>query len=108
MIQYHFLCQGNKGGTAVRLVYTPKSILKVASPRPVVLTFVNAHLAAFDEMYERRNADFHDLSKRLSFDSGISMDEFVDQDSPSSSSSRLIPLNVYQTDAVFWLGGTRL
>ena len=26
-----------------------------------MLTFVNAHLAAFDEMYEKRNQDFHEL-----------------------------------------------
>ena len=36
-----------------------------------MLAFVNAHLAAADDMCDRRNADFHDLSRRLQFDSGV-------------------------------------
>ncbi|KAJ3779009.1 DNase I-like protein [Lentinula raphanica] len=79
---------GNKGGTAVRLTFTPPaSSLKdldlvlgdtasaeehhgIETPGPTVLTFVVSHLAAFDEMVAKRNADFHELSKRLIFDSG--------------------------------------
>ncbi|KAF4603303.1 hypothetical protein EYR38_003716 [Pleurotus pulmonarius] len=58
---------GNKGGTAVRLAFTPPTQDNESSGafRPTVLTFVNTHLAAFDEMVDKRNMDFHDLSKRL-------------------------------------------
>ena len=67
------------------------------------MTFVNAHLAAFDEMFEKRNADFHDLSRRLTFDSGVpAHEELV---AGKKASSPTVPLNVYQTDALFWLGG---
>ncbi|KAJ4491922.1 hypothetical protein C8J55DRAFT_449055 [Lentinula edodes] len=81
---------GNKGGTAVRLTFSPPtssledldSALNDASsighfqhgienPGPTVLTFVVSHLAAFDEMVAKRNTDFHELSKRLVFDSSI-------------------------------------
>lgn len=67
------------------------------------MTFVNAHLAAFDEACDRRNADFHDLSKRLLFDSGVPAREHEDQDGYSSPPT--VPLNIYQSDALFWLGG---
>lgn len=52
--------QGNKGATAIRFKY-----------RSTVLSFVNSHLAAYDEFVERRNADFHELSRRMVFDSTI-------------------------------------
>ena len=42
--------QGNKGATAVRLTFTPLASAQASRPRPIVLTFVNSHLAAFDEM----------------------------------------------------------
>ncbi|KAI6126805.1 DNase I-like protein [Pisolithus sp. B1] len=62
---------GNKGATAVRLEFSPNSPgeSRMASTQPIALTFVNAHLAAFDEMVERRNYDFHDLSARMTFPS---------------------------------------
>ncbi|KAH9474443.1 Inositol polyphosphate 5-phosphatase OCRL [Psilocybe cubensis] len=81
---------GNKGGTAVRLTFTPPmsvasketesiasertvsvtlgSAHSVPSPGPTTFTFVNAHLAAFDEMVDKRNLDFMDLSRKLSFE----------------------------------------
>ncbi|THH32874.1 hypothetical protein EUX98_g1340 [Antrodiella citrinella] len=93
---------GNKGGTAIRLTFTPPATPDAPVPQPIILTFVNAHLAAFDEMFERRNADFQDLSKRLQFDSGIPV-----QDSPTEEDGYplvTVPLSVYQTDALFWLG----
>ncbi|KAH7876930.1 uncharacterized protein C8R40DRAFT_1248743 [Lentinula edodes] len=81
---------GNKGGTAVRLTFSPPtssledldSALNdatsiehfqhgIENPGPTVLTFVVSHLAAFDEMVAKRNTDFHELSKRLVFDSSI-------------------------------------
>ena len=64
---------------------------------------MNAHLAAFDEMYEKRNADFHDISRRLVFDSGVPA---VGAASPQAGyTTPTVPLNVYQSDALFWMGG---
>jgi len=87
---------GNKGGAAVRVTFTPPATgaSAITSPGPTTFTFVNAHLAAFDEMFERRNSDFHDLSKRLKFDSEI-MD---------TSESAPLALTVYESDALFWMG----
>lgn len=92
---------GNKGATALRLNYTPSSS-DGHRPRPIVLTFVNSHLAAFDEMYERRNADFHDLSKRLVFDSGITGPPELNQGATGNATT--IPISVFETDALFWMG----
>lgn len=62
-----------------------------------VLTFVNAHLAAFDEMVEKRNQDFQDLSKRLTFDVAWPQDE--EQELEYS----LPTLSAYESDALFWM-----
>ncbi|KAI0943540.1 hypothetical protein AcW1_002679 [Taiwanofungus camphoratus] len=91
---------GNKGATAIRLVFTP-TLSSFASPvKPTVITFVNSHLAAFDEMYEKRNADFHDLSKRLIFDSGIPV---VGPRVEGTGRPESVLLNVFQTDVLFWM-----
>ncbi|KAK7680399.1 hypothetical protein QCA50_016639 [Cerrena zonata] len=112
---------GNKGATAIRLVYSAPLITKPSSEsspphsqstpgfsghphsitRPVVLTFVNSHLAAFDEMYDRRNADFNDLSRRISFDSGIPIQDPAT--APEGYPPPTVPLSVYQSDALFWM-----
>ncbi|KAI0366527.1 DNase I-like protein [Pilatotrama ljubarskyi] len=95
---------GNKGATAVRLLFTPipaSARQAEHEGKPIALTFVNSHLAAFDEMFEKRNADFHDLSQRLQFDSGIASD-----DSGLSGNSYTAPsvqLSVFQADTLFWL-----
>ncbi|TFK84297.1 DNase I-like protein [Polyporus arcularius HHB13444] len=99
---------GNKGATAVRLLFTPTPSPSAANAepqtRPTALTFVNAHLAAFDEMYEKRNADFQELSKRLVFEPAISVE---DQQPPSNGSwysPAAAPLSIFESDALFWLG----
>ncbi|KAF9552113.1 DNase I-like protein [Agrocybe pediades] len=112
---------GNKGGTAVRLTFTPPGSSTTAesekaseSSTPLgstVLTFVNAHLAAFDEMAEKRNADFQDLSKRLLFESSNSAGESegseqaaeggVGSGNDGSMFSR--PFSVYEADVLFWM-----
>ncbi|KAL1692679.1 hypothetical protein GGG16DRAFT_50999 [Schizophyllum commune] len=79
---------GNKGGTAIRVQFTPPFNNAESHDNPygpIALTFVNAHLAAFDEMVDKRNADFHDLSRRLTF----ALTPEVVATSPSSASSGL-------------------
>lgn len=74
--------------------------------RPTTLTFVNAHLAAFDEMFEKRNTDFHDLSKRLVFEPVISV---VEEQLPGNGSwytRAATPLSIFDSDALFWLVST--
>lgn len=78
--------QGNKGATAVRLT--------VAS---TTLAFVNAHLAAFDEMTAKRNADFHDLSRRLVF----SMAPASEPNTTAAAVAR--GETVFESDVLFWL-----
>ncbi|KAL4071719.1 DNase I-like protein [Scleroderma citrinum] len=83
---------GNKGAIAIRFQFTlgPSADLEAESTRPITLTFVNSHLAAFDEMMERRNYDFHDLSARLTFPS-------------AGNTGHGDVFNIYQCDALFWM-----
>ncbi|EIN14588.1 DNase I-like protein [Punctularia strigosozonata HHB-11173 SS5] len=82
---------GNKGATAVRITLAP--LLSDSTSVPTVLTFVNAHLAAFDEMVDRRNADFHDLSRRLVFNGAWN----------PSSSQYTEAYSVFESDCLFWM-----
>ncbi|KAJ3794881.1 DNase I-like protein [Lentinula aff. detonsa] len=138
---------GNKGGTAIRLAFTPpassledlnSALGETAStdehhhgiehPGPTILTFVVSHLAAFDDMVSKRNADFHELSKRLIFDSsnlaltsdnsqrnsvGSASNQSA-QDTNSSMLSGMAPsqslvsvpekFGVFESDILFWMG----
>ncbi|KAF8558670.1 DNase I-like protein [Imleria badia] len=91
---------GNKGATAIRLEFTPKmsSNPQLTMYRPTILTFVNAHLAASDEMVERRNYDFHELSSRLTFPPNIVL---TGSYLPTSFAGDTY--NVYQSDVLFWM-----
>jgi phosphatidylinositol-bisphosphatase len=85
----------------------------VGSPAPITFTFVNAHLAAFDEMTEKRNADFHDLSKILNFDNNDIPPQppqpsvAEGEDIPPEPRTDLMPssqlLSIYETDVLFWM-----
>ncbi|KAJ6552223.1 DNase I-like protein [Mycena vulgaris] len=89
---------GNKGGTAIRVLFTPPSSAteKMETPAGTVLTFVNSHLAAFDEMCERRNADFHELAKRLRFTLGTAAGQEAVPAVP-------VTCNVFESDVLFWM-----
>ena len=65
------------------------------------MTFVNAHLAAFDEYTERRNADFHDLSRRLLFVPPAETSSGAEAaEQPSES--------IFQSDVLFWMASDSL
>ncbi|EGO01156.1 hypothetical protein SERLA73DRAFT_50363 [Serpula lacrymans var. lacrymans S7.3] len=87
--------------TALRITYTPPTSPSLRQPRPAVLTFVNSHLAAFDEMVDRRNYDFHELSRRLAFESNTTDDVASTAGAPLPS--EVPTTNIYETDALFWI-----
>ena len=57
---------------------------------PIALTFVDAHLAAFDEALDRRNADFHDISRRLTL-------------GPCTDYVQSPQVGIFHTDALIWM-----
>lgn len=67
---------GNKGGVAVSCSIHNTSVC-----------FVNAHLAAHNEEFERRNQDYSDICSRLSF-----------------TGNSLPPKNFKDHDQIYWLG----
>lgn len=88
LVNYQICPQGNKGASAIRL-----------SLGSTVISFVNAHLAAFDEYADKRDADFHDLSRRLLLQTSPVDDE-------ETSAIEVKEENVFRSDVVFWMVGT--
>ncbi|XP_061195086.1 inositol polyphosphate 5-phosphatase OCRL-like [Saccostrea echinata] len=66
---------GNKGGVGVRMTLHNTS-----------LCFVNTHLAAHQEEYERRNQDYRDVEGKMRF------------------KQFLPPLSISEHDQIFWIG----
>lgn len=90
----------------------------MAAASPTTFTFVNTHLAAFDEMTDKRDSDFHELSKRLLFERPISAQAPPPPPGSGSDDDEIhlslgdaemfgfdvnAPLSIYETDALFWL-----
>lgn len=61
---------------------------------------MNSHLAAYDEMVDRRNTDFHDLSSRLLFRRQTDVNVEV-----PAENSQYVDISVFDTDVLFWMGG---
>ena len=81
---FQLYIQANKGATAVRLIINSTAV-----------TFVCAHLAAFDDYVERRNSDFADVARKLEFPIT----------SRGTRSMGALSANVWETEMLFWLGG---
>ncbi|KAG9037180.1 hypothetical protein FRB95_006433 [Tulasnella sp. JGI-2019a] len=79
---------GNKGGVAIQFrIYD------------TMLTFVNSHLAAFDDQIERRNSDYSELRRALSFHTPAVVPKASDESMPMTHYS-----DIFNSDYVFWLG----
>lgn len=99
--------------------------------KPTLLTFVNAHLAAFDEMVDKRNSDYRELTRRLRFNAPArhaqpQLDPTLEEPGPMKASQEAVAqpqeksdeeldeedededatietTSVFDSDALFWL-----
>jgi inositol polyphosphate 5-phosphatase INPP5B/F len=58
-------------------------------------------------MYDRRNADFADLSKRLVFDVSVRVPGFkagAEATWPPVDPTTVLNTNIFESDALFWMG----
>ena len=76
---------GNKGGVGIRLRFHATD-----------LCFVNSHLAAHTEEFERRNQDYNDICSRMTFNQ---YERSCSESLPMFGSKR-----IKDHDSVFWLG----
>jgi inositol polyphosphate 5-phosphatase INPP5B/F len=60
---------------------------------------VNSHLAAFDEMVDRRNMDYQDLCMRLGFDVPIG----GGSNQVSRGPPQIEKIGIFESDALFWM-----
>ncbi|KAF8273650.1 Endonuclease/exonuclease/phosphatase [Lactarius quietus] len=87
---------GNKGAVAIQLTYRPYPTPSAPTPTPIILTFVDSHLAAFEDHLDRRNADFHDISRRLTFGPCAEYARGPSGDGPTM-------LDIYESDFLLWM-----
>ena len=92
--------QGNKGAVAIQLTYRPHPTPSVPTPIPIIFTFVDSHLAAFEDHLERRNADFRDISRRLTFGPCA---EYSWGPHANGTGEGLIMLDIYASDFLLWM-----
>lgn len=92
--------QGNKGAVAVRINYQPNPASFSQSSLPITFTFVNSHLAAFDDHLDHRSADFHDISRRLEFGPCI---EYMWAPRTRHGEAEPQTVNIYASDVLIWL-----
>ncbi|TFK32280.1 Endonuclease/exonuclease/phosphatase [Crucibulum laeve] len=101
---------GNKGAVAIRLTFTPPASFllppdnqttttSTRRPGPTTLTFVNAHLAAFDEMVDKRNLDYQELCRKLSFE--IEPGSTLTATRPGEVVREAV--GVFESDVLFWI-----
>ncbi|KAH6910664.1 Endonuclease/exonuclease/phosphatase [Coprinopsis sp. MPI-PUGE-AT-0042] len=101
---------GNKGASAIRVSYYPPphkhdGTRKRRRMKPTILTFVNAHLAAFDEMVDKRNADYRELTRRLRFNAPTRHAQPHDEEADEEEEGEAIETtSVFESDVLFWLG----
>ncbi|KAF8491842.1 DNase I-like protein, partial [Russula emetica] len=95
-----FMVSGNKGAVAVRISYQPNPTSFSQSPLPITFTFVNSHLAAFDDNLGHRNADFHDISRRLEFGPCI---EYMWAPRTRHGEAEPQTVNIYASNVLIWL-----
>ena len=94
--------QGNKGAVAIQLTYRPHPTPSVPTPIPIIFTFVDSHLAAFEDHLERRNADFRDISRRLTF--GPCAEYLRGHGHHTNGTGEgLIMLDIYASDFLLWM-----
>ncbi len=98
--RFYLYPKGNKGAVAVRLTYRPQPTPAAPTPVPIILTFVNSHLAASDDQLDRRNADFHDISRRLAFGPCI---EYACGPLANDIGKDQAMLDIYASDFLLWL-----
>jgi phosphatidylinositol-bisphosphatase len=70
------------------------------------LTFVNSHLSAFTEQFEKRNQEFHDISRFLSFPydgNAKSRDPWTPDIRPEVERS-FNSLGIYDSHHLIWVG----
>lgn len=92
---------GNKGAVAVRINYQPSPTSFSQSLLPITFTFVNSHLAAFDDHLEHRSADFHDISQRLEFGPCT---EYMWAPRTRHREADPHTVNIYASNVLIWLG----
>jgi inositol polyphosphate 5-phosphatase INPP5B/F len=85
---------------AVRINYQPNPASFSQSSLPITFTFVNSHLAAFDDHLDHRSADFHDISRRLEFGPCI---EYMWAPRTRHGEAEPQTVNIYASDVLIWL-----